>query len=249
MHALILGCGNIGALYDWETAEVNTYAKAFYSLGVNLSIYDKNLERSKFVAARYDAKPLNEWNEVTTDKYDIIVVSTPTSTHFEYLTNLLSQPPTLVICEKPVDSDIDRLNELKGIYENSSARVIVNYFRRFQPKMFELAKRVQNLVVKNQCKTIIVNYQRGFHNNASHALDLLAFLFGKSFKPSNVNILNAAPDEFETDPTMSVSCCWNDIQIVLIGLVDAKFSNFEISLYFSSSVIFKPGRILSLLSR
>lgn len=39
--ALILGCGNIGAFYDYDTQEVVTHAKAFSEFdNIDVTVYD-----------------------------------------------------------------------------------------------------------------------------------------------------------------------------------------------------------------
>jgi hypothetical protein len=242
MNVLILGCGNIGALYDWESDEIKTYAKAFHSLGLKLSLYDTDPQKSKIVAERYNARALRRWDEVPPNTFDIVVISTPTPTHFYYLFFLLSNPPGLIICEKPIDSDFDRLEKLVLLYKKSKAKVMVNYHRRFQPKILELSQCIQKIIEKDHCQTVVVNYQRGFHNNASHAIDLLTFLFAKKFTPSNVNIINSVPDEFFEDPTMSLACHWSGMQVLFVGLVNSRFSQLEVALYFPEyAIMLKKG--------
>ena len=237
INVLIIGCGNIGAFYDWETDDIRTYAKAFHVSGVNLFVFDSNSDKSEKVGRRYGARILKRWDEIPPNTYEIVVISSPTSTHFSYLTSLLPNPPSLVICEKPVDLDFVRLTKLKAQYDKGRARVMVNFHRRFQPSMIALAKRVQKIEEQDRCQTAVVSYQRGFHNNASHAMDLLGLLFGKPFNPSEVALLNARRDEFVEDPTMTVACMWNGIQVIFVGLIGASFSHFEISLYFSKHAI------------
>lgn len=237
INALLIGCGNIGAFYDWETKDIRTYVRAFYSLGVKMSIYDPNHEKSVMVADRYGGRVLQRWDEFPPDSYDIVVVSSPTPTHFNYLKVLLSNPPRLIICEKPVDLDPDRLDKLKSLYNNNQAKVIVNFYRRFQPKMIDLAKRIEKINESDICHTIVIRYQRGFHNNASHAMDLLGFLFNKPFNTSQGVVLDAISDEFIDDPTMTVFYIWNGIRVLFVGLVDARYSHFEISMYFSKQAI------------
>ena len=237
INALLIGCGNIGAFYDWETDDIRTYAKAFHAHGIKLSVYDPNYEKSAQVAGRYGAQALQQWDDVPANKYEIVVIGTPTPTHFDYLTTLLSNPPRLIICEKPVDLDPDRLEKIKTLYANCPAKVMVNFHRRFQPKMVDLAQRVQKMETEDLCQTILVRYQRGFHNNASHAMDLLGLLFGKPFDASLVTVLNSVPDEYDEDPTITVAYQWNGIQVLFVGLIGAKFSHFEMTLYFSRHAI------------
>jgi predicted dehydrogenase len=239
--ALIIGCGNIGALYDFETESVSSYAKAFHlDPEIEFEIYDIDPKISAKVAERYCVRCLHELSPAIYQNYDIVAICTPTFTHHEYLCNVLELGPSLVICEKPVDVDRVRLEQLLKLYRNSNSKVMVNFFRRFQPGMNQLRQEIELILAEEQCTNIVVSYQRGFHNNASHAIDLLQFLFGTTIDLSGVKVTHRALDEFETDPTMSLSCVWNGVNVQFIGLAHVEFSLFEIAIYFArKSVLIK----------
>lgn len=230
--ALIIGCGNIGALYDFESDAVGTYAKAFHRAGVDFSVYDPDALVAQKVADRYRVAALKQWDECALDSYDIAVISSPTPTHYRYLTELLDCPPRLIICEKPVDTDPARLEEIVQHYAQAGARVMVNFHRRYLPRMAELGARLRNWQLEESCRTAVVTYQRGFHNNASHAMDLLGFLFARPFSPTHVQIARSVADEFADDPTITLSCRWNGIHVQFVGLAESRFSHFELSLHF-----------------
>ena len=241
--ALLIGCGNIGAMYDFETDFVLTYAKAFHlDPEITFSVYDIDSTLSGMVAQRYGIKLLHELNPETYKDYDIVAICTPTFTHFDYLSRMLVDGPKLVICEKPVDSDPVRLENILTLYRKSNTKVMVNFFRRFQPGIVELKKEVFDILADQPCTNIVVSYQRGFHNNASHAIDLLEYLFGSTFDLTAAQITHKASDEFDSDPTMSVFCPWNGASVQFIGLAYAEFSHFEIAIYFTDkAVMLKDG--------
>jgi predicted dehydrogenase len=249
--ALIIGCGNIGAMYDFETESISTYAKAFHlDSEIEFEVYDIDPKVSLRVAERYDVRCLHELNRATYKNYDIVVICTPTFTHHEYLSSMLEQGPQLVICEKPVDIDRARLEQLLKLYRESNTKVMVNFFRRFQPGMIQLKQEIESILTEERCTNIVVTYQRGFHNNASHAVDLLEFLFGSMFDLSEAKVNHHVLDEFDTDPTLSVSCVWNGANVQLIGLAYAEFTYFEVAIYFARrTVLIKDcGNEIELLS-
>jgi predicted dehydrogenase len=237
VNALLIGCGNIGALYDWETPEIKTFAKALNYFGFNFSVYDLSYKDAQRVGIRYGAKILQSWDEIPIQNYDLVIISSPTDTHYSYLEALLKSPPRLIICEKPVDNHFLRLGKILRQYEQSSTRVMVNYHRRYQPKMFELLTRVRSINSRDACQKIVVNYQRGFLNNCSHAIDLLEFIFDRQFIPAHPVVLESVVDEFFDDPTMSVSCTWEGVNVLFVGLAHAQFSHFEINLFFQKEAI------------
>lgn len=241
--ALIIGCGNIGAMYDFETESILTYAKAFHlDPEITLTVYDTDQKIAEKVAQRYCVQALPALEPETFSEYDIVAICTPTSTHYDYLSKMLMHGPKLVICEKPIDSDPIRLDNILCLYRKSNTKVLVNFFRRFQPGIIQLRKEIGNVLAEEGCTNIVVSYQRGFHNNASHAIDLLEYLFGSTFDLSAAQITHKTSDEFDTDPTMSVSCFWNGVSVQFIGLADVEFSYFDIAIYFTrKAVLLKNG--------
>lgn len=236
--ALIIGCGNIGAMYDFETESVSTYAKAFHlEPEIEFEVYDVDPEISGKVSKRYGVRCLNEPYPETYKEYDIIAICTPTRTHYDYLSGMLESGPRLIICEKPVDSDRGHLRKLLELYEKSDAKVLVNFFRRFQPKLIRLKREISDILDQQRCINIVITYQRGFHNNASHAIDLLEFLFNSTIDLSKAHINSKTFDEFDIDPTMSISCVWNGANVQFIGLANAEFSHFEIGVYFTDKAV------------
>ena len=242
-RALIIGCGNIGALYDFDTAAIATYAKAFHiDPEIEFDVYDVDPGSSLKVAERYGVRGLTGLNAANCQDYDVVVVSTSTPAHYQYLSLLLERGPQLVICEKPVDTDCARLDQLLRLHAKSETKVMVNFFRRFQPGMNRLKQHIAAVLGEDQCTNIIVTYQRGFHNNASHAIDLLEYLWGSTIDLAGARMNHHVPDEFDTDPTLSMSCVWNGANLQFIGLAGVQFSHFEISLYFTqNAVLLKDG--------
>jgi predicted dehydrogenase len=155
---------------------------------------------------------------------------------------MLVHGPKLVICEKPVDSDQIRLDKILSLYRKSNTKVLVNFFRHFQPGIIQLRNEINDVLADERCTNIVVSYQRGFHNNASHAIDLLEYLFGSTFDLSAAQITHKTNDEFDSDPTMSASCLWNGISVQFVGLANVEFSHFDIAIYFKrKAVLLKDG--------
>lgn len=237
--ALIIGCGNIGAMYDFETESILTYAKAFHlDPEITFAVYDTDHQIAEKVAQRYQVQYLEVLDPATYNRYDIIAICTPTPSHFDYLSKMLVHGPKLVICEKPVDSDQIKLEKVVRLYNKSKSKVLVNFFRRFQPGIIQLRKDINDALAEEICTNIVVSYQRGFHNNASHAIDLLEYFFGTTFDLSAAQVNHKTSDEFDTDPTMSVFCFWNGVNVQFIGLSNVEFSHFDIAIYFTSQAVF-----------
>jgi predicted dehydrogenase len=238
-NALLIGCGNIGAMYDWDNEHILTHAKAYFkSEKIKPSFYDLNQEQAQMVAGRYNGKVIDNIDiEIENTKFDIVSICSPTNTHFNLLSKVLKRNTSVIICEKPISTDYDELEQLREIYINSSSRVLVNYIRRFQPSYHKLSAILASFSESEVLTNVSIRYQRGFINNCSHALDLLQFLFQKNFDPKNFIITKKEYDHFKNDPTICGQGEWLNANLNILGLQNVKYSHFEIDLYFVNKKI------------
>ena len=127
--------------------------------------------------------------------------------------------------------------KLQRLRERSKSRILVNYTRRFQPSYVSLKKQFALLLGCESLRAIAVRYQRGFLNNATHALDLVQFVTGWDISRARVRTVQAVNDEFSDDPTLSCHGEWNGASLSIVGLPNVQFSLFEIDLFFDRSAI------------
>jgi hypothetical protein len=238
-NALLIGCGNIGAMYDWDNDHILTHAKAYFKSGkINPSFYDLNKEQVQMVANRYNGKVIDNLDlALENSKFDIVSICTPTCSHFTLLSNALKSNSTVIICEKPISLNLNELDQLREFYSKSESKVLVNYIRRFQPSYNRLRAILENFPEAEVLTNISIRYHRGFINNCSHAIDLLQFLFKKKFDLKNFIITKRVYDHFENDPTISGQGEWLNANLNIIGLQNINYSLFEIDLFFNNKKI------------
>ena len=230
---MVIGCGNIGALYDFDKDDILTHCKALHNNpNFSLTVYDTSKQRAEVVAGRYNCPICEAITTGVLGRFDCVCVSTPTDTHLSYLEKSLRAGLKLVICEKPVSNDAAELRAAKDLYLNNSSKVMVNYIRRFQPVYTELKTWINSFLEKETLTNISIRYQRGFLNNCSHAFNTVEFLFGAPMELNQVRIHNKVHDHFADDPTLSLQAFWNNANVTIVGLGNVKFSHFEIDLYF-----------------
>lgn len=231
---LVLGCGNIGALYDWDTDAVLTHMKSFSKHGsFEISCYDTDEELLERVCRRYNVNKVTTASVDLFRRFDVVSVCTPTITHETILTDLFLAEVPVILCEKPISDNLSSLENLAEQYKKSKSKVIVNYMRRFQPDFMLLAKEIQKHQKKDPLTSLAIRYQRGMINNCSHAFDLLSFLFAKEIRLDGVVAGPKVFDHFDNDPTFSLIANWNEVFVNIMGLPDVRFSHFEIDIFFS----------------
>ncbi len=239
IKALIIGCGNIGALYDLDAPEkVWTHAKAFSRFHeIDFKLSDANTDLLLKVCKHYDVEHISISDGFDYSQFDIVSITTPTPSHFYYLRELLIQNVSVVLCEKPVAATESDLNDLLLLYKQSKSRVFVNYIRRFQPEFSILKTRLIDRNSYWPFTGIIIKYQRGFLNNAGHAFDLLEYLFGCSFLFDNFQVQSVVFDAFPYDPTLTGTCNFQNIPVNIVGISEADYPIFEIELFSSNGKI------------
>lgn len=241
MKALLIGCGNIGALYDLNGDKVQTYAKALsLQADWHVSVFDTDRELAEKVAAQYDFQVVNA---VDPSNYDIVCIAAPTQYHHFYLKQALLERVPFVFCEKPVSPKLAELEELERLYTNGSSKVVVNYIRRFQPVYNELREAL-SLPHWRACpadaagiegehnseRKIVFRYRRGLLNNGTHGLDLIAFLTGKQPDLSKARIHGVQFDAFTNDPTVACTLPQDGFTIELESVAGTELPVFEMEL-------------------
>ena len=94
------------------------------------------------LAGRYGAKATRDAGEVLADgTVDAVVIASPTPTHLELITAATAAGKA-VLCEKPVDLDLERVDACWERIADSGPRVMIGFNRRFDPAFAEIRARV-----------------------------------------------------------------------------------------------------------
>lgn len=244
---LICGCGSIGANkpeeYDSPKTEgILTHAHAAY--------VHPRIDRIAF----YDIDPLKaqlaaqKWRHATVfsdpaqfDAHykawgpDIVIVATPTETHYGYLKQILQYEPKVLIAEKPFCSNLIQAEDIAQLLKTVRTKCIVNYSRRFEPIHRLLAKNIQTGAYGEamQCRCI---YTRGLYREASHAVDLFNWFFGEFVEGSAIvpKHPRATWDDYDShDLTKSVALCYEQCPHTYLTPADGRdYCIFEIDMLF-----------------
>jgi myo-inositol 2-dehydrogenase/D-chiro-inositol 1-dehydrogenase len=75
-------------------------------------------------------------------KIDAVIVASPTSTHVDLIDAAIDAGMP-VLCEKPIDLDITRVDKLREKAAGASIPIVLGFNRRFDPHFNSVHKRVQ----------------------------------------------------------------------------------------------------------
>jgi predicted dehydrogenase len=234
LNVLILGCGNIGALYDFNLPNKTlTHIKALTGIrDSQITVFDVDLSKSRMVSEAYKCNLVEDVAAIDWGRYDLVSITTPTSTHSDLLARAMKANVKSIICEKPVTDSLADISAIREDYSNSASKVTVNYIRRFQPAYIDLRREIKEIESRSSFSAAVVKYNRGFLNNGSHAIDLLQFLFDRHF--SDISFVSSLSyDAFISDPTISTVCNFGNRMVHFIGVPGISYPLFEMDILYS----------------
>ncbi|MEY4993163.1 MAG: hypothetical protein RIS82_285, partial [Actinomycetota bacterium] len=130
----LIGTGRIGQVH---AATVAASANAELTW-----VCDVFLEGAEKTAAQYGGKPTNDPAAVfASGEVDAVIVAAPTSTHID-LINAAIDAGVHVLCEKPIDLDINRVDGLRAKANAANIKIALGFNRRFDQQFSEIQSRV-----------------------------------------------------------------------------------------------------------
>ena len=101
----LIGTGRIGQMHAHNIV-LNPRCKLEY-------VYDANLKQAKRIAKQFSCKVANSSKEaISNPNIDAVFIASSTATHIDYIL-AASKENKPVLCEKPIDLDIKRINASK----------------------------------------------------------------------------------------------------------------------------------------
>jgi myo-inositol 2-dehydrogenase/D-chiro-inositol 1-dehydrogenase len=131
----LIGCGRIGRVHA-DSVDVHPRAELAH-------VYDPFEAAAREVGARYGAAWGTDVDAVIDDpSIDAVIVASPTPTHVDLLTRAV-QAGKAVLCEKPIDLDLARVDACRAEIGPLADRVMVGFNRRFDPSFRDILTRVE----------------------------------------------------------------------------------------------------------
>ncbi|MFI7135863.1 inositol 2-dehydrogenase [Nonomuraea sp. NPDC050153] len=130
----LIGCGRIGRVHA-DSIDVHPRAEL-------VRVCDPVESAAHEVGARYGTAWGTDPGAVLGDpSIDAVVVASPTPTHVDLLTRAV-RAGKAVLCEKPIDLDLARVESCRSEIGELADRVMVGFNRRFDPSFRDIRARV-----------------------------------------------------------------------------------------------------------
>ena len=125
IRVAVLGAGRIGKLHAANVAR-NPNCKL-------VAVSDAMPEAAKALAHAHGAEHSTDSIATATRKdVDAVIVGSPTDTHVDF-TLAAARAGKAVLCEKPIDLDIEKADAAVAEIETLGAKVMLGFNRRFDP--------------------------------------------------------------------------------------------------------------------
>ena len=179
----LLGLGKIG-FNQFSTNDgksITTHSEAFY-YNNNFEIIgglDSNVNLSRKFEKMYKVETFNSFNSMPSSfNCDIVVISTPTLTHFEVMTRVIKRINCKVIlCEKPLSLNYELSKKMVSSCNKLGIKLFVNFQRPTNPGYINLKSQINKKLLEKPFRGFGFYYGE-YLNIGSHFVNLFDFLFG-----------------------------------------------------------------------
>ena len=183
INIALFGLGRIGSMHA-QNIFLNNKCSLQY-------VFDIDQVLAKKIAKKFNSISIENTRIAYNDKnIDVIFITTPTSTHIKYIMEAIKFKKT-IFCEKPLDLNINKINECKKFIKKYNPKIQVGFNRRYDPGHYALKKSIQIGEIGKLEKIIITSRDPAppsmaylkisggiFRDMTIHDFDLIRFYLG-----------------------------------------------------------------------
>jgi myo-inositol 2-dehydrogenase / D-chiro-inositol 1-dehydrogenase len=184
LHFGLFGAGRIGRVH---AASLATHPRTELAV-----VHDPIEAAASEVAALHGATPTQDADAILGDPgIDAVIIASPTATHVDLLTAAV-RAGKAVLCEKPIDLDMARVDACRDAIAGLDATVMIGFNRRFDPTFAEVRDRVARGEIGRLEQLIITSRDPApapaayiatsgglFRDMTIHDLDMARFFLGE----------------------------------------------------------------------
>lgn len=132
----VIGAGRIGKVHT------ETIAQNILDAEIT-TIADVNIKEAENLAQRFKIKKITKsYADILNDsEIDAVIICSPTNTHAQYIVES-AQAGKHIFCEKPVDLDLNTIQNAIDVVENSGVKLMVGFNRRFDSNFKKIKQMV-----------------------------------------------------------------------------------------------------------
>jgi predicted dehydrogenase len=136
----IIGVGFMCRNHLRVLSEMNTVEIVF--------LFEPNSEPAANIAEKYNNIKISQGLDYYLTKVDAVIITSPTSTHFDYLLKLIGKV-NYIFVEKPLTATYFEARKIIELQKNSVTKIYTGFIERFNPAVLDLKPIVENSNVIN----------------------------------------------------------------------------------------------------
>lgn len=179
-RALVIGCGKIGATFEIDSG---LFKPASHAAAIKanarmelVGLVDPDAAALARATEHYQVPGFADAKTAIEQTHpDVVVISTPPSTHEEYLSLATQAKARAVICEKPVSDSLESAERMIVATKAADTIVLINHQRRFFSRFVALREKIAAGGL-GRIQQISTHYSNGLTNNGTHTIDAVQFL-------------------------------------------------------------------------
>lgn len=149
----VIGAGRIGLVHSGSVSDTPGATLAY--------VVDPIAEAAERVAGQFGAKAATDpLAVINSGEIDAVIIGSPTPTHVPLLSAAIDAG-VHALCEKPIDLDINNVNELREKANNSKSHIAIGFNRRLDPQYHSVKKRVDAGDIGKVEQVIIISRDPG----------------------------------------------------------------------------------------
>ena len=134
INIAVIGAGRMGQIYCHNVAK-NAHCTLVY-------VVSRTLESASKLAHKYQANACTEISvAINNEAIDAIIIASPTPTHLDIVT-MAAKAGKAVFCEKPIDLEIQRVDQCLQTLAQYPIPFMLGFNRRFDPQISKLRQAV-----------------------------------------------------------------------------------------------------------
>lgn len=260
VNIAVLGCGRIGRMHADNIA---AHPRATLA-----GVFDVQATAADEVSSRLGVTKFGSAEEAfSTDAVDAVLLATPTATHVDFI-ELGVTAGKAILCEKPIDLSINRVNALKERIAGTDVPIMLGFVRRFDPSHAASRRAMLDGEIGDLHQVIITSRDPGmapdayiegsggiFRDMTIHDLDLARFMLGEevtSVSAQGSRLVNPALMERCGDYDTVVVTLLTDSgkQVIIINSREAVFGyDQRVELFGSKGMLISENRRENLVTK
>jgi len=141
INCLFVGLGSIGQRHIRNLKKILGKNANFYAFRQkkNAPLINKSGEKIKgSIEKKYNIKLINKLDKVYRENIDLVFITNPSSLHIQTVLNLKNLKNSYIFIEKPLDSNLQKIKELKYFLKKSNNKIFVGFNLKLHPGYLKL---------------------------------------------------------------------------------------------------------------